>query len=107
MKINGVEYRNVPLDFNAVCKLEDMGVDITSVDEKVMTTARAYAALCMRKPMGAAGEEIEKHVMNGGSLNEIYEAFAAEVEKSGFFRALQKQAEEAVQSESESRKDEA
>lgn len=100
MKINGIEYRNVPLDFNAVCKLEDMGVDITSVDEKIMSTARAYAALCMRKPVSVAGQEIEKHVMNGGTLNEIYEAFGAEVEKSGFFQALQKQAE-AEQTESE------
>lgn len=94
MKINGIEYRNIPLDFNAVCKLEDMGVDITNVDEKVMTTARAYVALCMHKPVSVAGQEIEQHVMNGGTLNEIYEAFAAEVEKSGFFQALQKQAEE-------------
>lgn len=105
MKINGIEYRNVPLDFNAVCKLEEMGVDITNVDEKAMTTARAYAAMCMRKPVSVAGEEIEKHVMNGGTLNEIYKAFTAEVEKSGFFRALQKQAE-AAQQEDESKANE-
>ena len=95
MIINGKEYRNIPLDFNAVCKLEEMGVDITNVDEKVMTTARAYVALCMHKPVSIAGQEIEQHVMNGGTLNEIYDAFSAEVEKSGFFQALQKQAEEA------------
>lgn len=107
MKINGKHYNSVPLDFNAVCKLEDMGVDISSVDEKVMTTARAYAALCMRKPLNLAGEEIEKHVMNGGTLNEIFEAFSAEVEKSGFFQALQKQAENAAQAENESSETEA
>lgn len=103
MIINGIEYRNMPLDFNAVCKLEDMGVDITNVDEKAMTTARAYAAMCMRKPLHVAGEEIEKHVMNGGSINVIFEAFASEVEKSGFFRALQKQAVEDEQAEAESK----
>lgn len=101
MKINGIEYRNAPLDFNAVCKLEEMGVDITNVDKNVMTTARAYAALCMHKPVAVAGAEIEKHVMNGGTLNEIYEAFSAEVEKSGFFRALQKQAEAQTENETE------
>lgn len=99
MKINGIEYKNVPLDFNAVCKLEEMGVDITNVDGMVMTAARAYAALCMRKPVSVAGQEIEKHVMSGGTLNEIYEAFGAEVEKSGFFQALQKQAEAQTESE--------
>ena len=107
MKINGIEYKNVPLDFNAVCKLEDMGVDISNVDEKAMTAARAYAALCMRKPLNMVGEEIEKHVLNGGTLNEIFEAFSAEVEKSGFFRALQKQAEESAQAENESSETEA
>lgn len=101
MKINGNEYRNVPIDFNAVCKLEDMGVDISNIDGKIMTVARAYAALCMRKPLEAAGKEIEEHVQNGGTLNSIYEVFAAEVEKSGFFRALQKQTEEAAKDEVE------
>jgi hypothetical protein len=101
MKINGNEYRNVPIDFNAVCKLEDMGVDIANIDGKVMTVARAYAALCMRKPIEFAGKEIEKHVQNGGTLNDIYEAFAAEVEKSDFFRALQKQAEAAAMDKDE------
>lgn len=101
MKINGIEYKNAPIDFNAVCKLEDMGVDISDIDGKVMTVARAYAALCMRKPVEVAGKEIEKHVQNGGSLNTIYEVFAAEVEKSDFFRALQKQSEKAANSETE------
>ena len=99
MKINGTEYRNAPIDFNAVCKLEDMGVDISDIDGKVMTVARAYAALCMRKPVDVAGKEIEEHVQNGGSLNTIYEVFAAEVEKSDFFQALQKQMEKAAKDE--------
>lgn len=102
MKINGVEYKNVPIDFNAVCKLEDMGVDISNIDGKVITLARAYAALIMRKTPEQAGKEIEKHVQNGGTLNEIYEVFAAEIEKSDFFRALRKNPEEAANEEIES-----
>lgn len=101
MKINGIEYKNVPIDFNAVCKLEDMGVDISNIDGKIMTVARAYAALCMRKPLDVAGKEIEKHVRSGGSLNAVYEAFAAEVEKSDFFQALQNQTEENETKETE------
>lgn len=93
MVINGKEYKSVPLDFNAVCKLEDMGVSLTDMDGKVMTVARAYGALCMRKGIEAAGREIEEHVKHGGLLNPIYEAFAAEVEKSGFFQALKSQSE--------------
>lgn len=101
MVINGKEYKNIPVDFNTVCKLEDMGVNITDMDGKVMTVARAYGALCMRKTIEAAGREIEEHVKNGGSLNPIYEAFAAEVEKSGFFQALRVQSEEGLNRKAE------
>ncbi len=93
MILNGKEYRNVPLDFNAVCRLEEMGVNISDIDGHIMTAARAYAALCMRKPLSIAGMEIEAHVVAGGSMREIFDAFNSEVEKSGFFQALQIQSE--------------
>lgn len=93
MILNGKEYRNVPLDFNAVCRLEEMGVNISDIDGHMMTAARAYAALCMRKPLAVAGKAIEAHIVSGGSMREIFEAFSAEVEKSDFFQALQMQSE--------------
>ena len=88
MILNGKEYRNAPLDFNAVCRLEEMGVNLNRMGDCPMTTARAYAALCMRKPLSMAGAEIEAHIIGGGSIHAILEAFSQEVEKSGFFQAL-------------------
>lgn len=101
MIINGKEYKNVPITFNTFCKLEEMGVDIKSIESKMFMSARAYAVLCMKKPAAIAGEEIEKHVINGGSINDIVEPFVKELEKSDFFQALAKQTAEATEEEAE------
>lgn len=91
MIINGKEYKNVPITFNTFCKLEDMGVDVANIDSKLFTSARAYAGLCMKKPAAYVGNEIEQHIINGGTINEIIEVFAKELEKSDFFQAMAKQ----------------
>ena len=94
MIINGKEYKNVPITFNVFCKLEEMGVNLHNIEDKLFSSAIAYAVLCMKKPAALAGEEIEKHIINGGSINDIIEVFAKELEKSGFFQAMAKQATE-------------
>ena len=93
MIINGTEYKNRELNFNTACRLEDMGVSLLDMKDKTLSAARAYAALCMRKPLMQAGNEIEAHVANGGGLAEIIEAFGKAVDESGFFQQLIKQAE--------------
>lgn len=94
MIINGVEYKNRDLTFNAACRLEDMGVSLLDMKDKTLSAARAYAALCMRKPLVTAGNEIEEHVANGGGLDTIIEAFGKAVDESGFFQRLIQQAQE-------------
>ena len=59
-----------------------------------MSAARAYAAICMHKPLRIAGVEIEAHIVNGGTLADILEPFNKKAEESGFFQALRKKAEE-------------
>lgn len=95
MTINGKYYKDVDMDFNTVCEMESMGVPITSIEGNVLSAARAYAAICMHKPLKAAGAEIEAHVLAGGSMKDIYEVFGRKVEESGFFRSLRESAEEA------------
>ena len=94
MTINGKFYREAELDFNAVCEMENMGVSIQNIDDNIMSAARAYAAICMRKPLRLAGAEIEAHIVNGGTLADILEPFNKKAEESGFFQALRKKAEE-------------
>lgn len=93
MTINGKYYRDVDLDFNTVCELEGMGVPIANIEDNVLSAARAYAAICMHKPPKLAGAEIEAHVIGGGSLKEIYDAFSRKAEESGFFQSLRSTAE--------------
>ena len=88
MKINGTEYTMPELNFNTMCKLEDMGVSLTEMDQKVLTTVRGFLALAMDDDMEKAGMEIEQHLASGGSLDPLMESINKAVNESGFFRAL-------------------
>ena len=95
MTINGKFYREAELDFNTVCEMENMGVSIVNgIEDNIMSAARAYAAICMHKPLMLAGAEIEAHIVNGGALVDILEPFTKKANESGFFQALRKKAEE-------------
>lgn len=92
--INGKEYTPVPFDFNTVCDLEDAGFSLEEFDVKQMKAVRAYFALCAGLSAEQAGREINEHVLKGGNLTGIGEALREELDKSDFFRALQKGTEE-------------
>jgi len=51
--------------------------------------------MCMGVKADQAGEEIEKHILNGGTMEEIADVLRQAVEESGFFQALSKRAETA------------
>lgn len=91
-EINGKEYSGKPFDFNLVCDLEDMGVTIENMTEKVYGTVRAYIALCMNSSRAEAGREMEEHYINGGDFEEAAEVMTEEMEKSDFFQELIKRA---------------
>lgn len=100
MIINGRTYEAVALDFNTVCKMEAMGAPVTSIGENLLSVVRAYVSLCMKVSLNRAGEELEKHFVDGGDLKAIVEEFNAKAEESGFFRAIKRtetKAEEAVE----------
>lgn len=97
MKINNKEIKALPLTFNVVCQLEDMGYDITHIESKSMNLVRAWVAICMNKTPEEAGKEIEKHCDKGGDTMAIFEAFGKAVEDSGFFQSIQKGTTETTQ----------
>jgi hypothetical protein len=98
--INGKMYPTKEITFNTVCQFEDMGIPMSEIEAKSIMFVRAYAAMCMGKKADQAGEEIEKHIMNGGSMEDLAEVLRQAVEESGFFQALSKRAE-ATDSESQ------
>ena len=57
MIINGSKYTIPELDFNAMCMLEDMGVSLTEMDRKVLSTVRGFLALAMGGDHDRAGRE--------------------------------------------------
>lgn len=93
--INGKAYPTKEITFNTVCQFEDMGIPMSEIETKSIMFVRAYAAMCMDKKADQAGDEIEKHVMNGGSIDELADVLRQAVEESGFFQALSKRAETA------------
>ncbi len=90
MKINGKEYKIPELNFNTMCILEDQGVSLTSMDEKMLSTVRGFVSLAMGGDFDRAGDEIEAHLANGGNFDEIIKEIEGAVKESGFFRALSK-----------------
>lgn len=87
-KINGIEYKAKPFDFNLVCDLEDMGISLNNMAERNTSLIRAYFGICSGLSKEKAGKEIEQQFIKYGELNEISEALNKEMEVSDFFRSL-------------------
>lgn len=91
--VNGTEYKAKPFDFNLVCDLEDMGISLEEAGKKPMSMVRAYFGLCVGRGKEYAGKELEAHIIGGGKFDNIITAMSDEMEKSDFFRNLNKTAE--------------
>lgn len=99
--INGKLYQAREITFNTICELEDAGVSLTEIESKPISTVRSYFAICLGGNKEVAGQEIERHIINGGSLDEIMTAFREELADSDFFQALTKTANEETQENQE------
>lgn len=91
--INGKTVVAKALTFNDFCTLEDMGIDIQSIESKPMSFVRVYLALCTKSTLEQAGTEIEEHLTNGGELDGLMNAMSDAITDSGFFRSQQTGAE--------------
>lgn len=94
--VNGKEYKAKEFDFNLVCDLEDMGISLEEAEKKPMSMVRAYFALCTGKGKEYAGKEMGAHIINGGAFEDVVKAMSDEMEKSDFFRNLNKDEEQKV-----------
>jgi hypothetical protein len=101
--VNEKTYTAKEFDFNLVCDLEDMGVSMDKAKEKPLSMVRAYFALCTGRGKEYAGKEMQEHLVNGGSFDDISEVMGKEMENSDFFRSLNK-GEETENAESKSKK---
>lgn len=90
MLINGKNYIMPELNFNTMCRLEEMGVTLSDMDQKVLSTVRGFLALAIGGDLEKAGQELEAHLSKGGSLDQMLREINQAVENSGFFQGLVK-----------------
>lgn len=103
--VNNKLYKAKSFDFNLLCDLEEQGLSLEDIEKKPMSLIRTYVAFCGNLDKDRAGKEVEAHVISGGTLDAVTEVLAAEMEESGFFRALRQKAEtEESETSSESQK---
>lgn len=88
--INNKTYKAKDVTFNFMCLLEDRGLPIDQIDNKPMKVGREYLAYCGGMSSEEAGDEIEKHIISGGNLSGLYDAFTNAISESDFFQALGK-----------------
>ena len=94
--VNNIECTAKAFDFNLICDLEDMGITMQEASNKPMSMVRAYFALCTGRNREYAGKEMEKHLLNGGTFEDVMNVMSAEMEKSDFFRKITENAKEEV-----------
>ena len=86
--INGKTYLIPEVNFDAVCELEENGVDLLAMDSrhpKLATTLRGLCAWIMKVEPRVASREIEAHIKAGGNIIEVLEAVTDAMKDSGFF----------------------
>lgn len=87
--INGNKYDIPEVDFDAVCELEERGVNILNQDKsnaKLATMCRGLAAWIMGTDVHTASRELEAHVTNGGNILDIINRATDAINNSGFFK---------------------
>jgi hypothetical protein len=88
--INGKEYEIRPIDFNAICALEDKGFSLQDAAKQSMKTIRALVALVIDCDIDKAGKEVEQHIANGGKFSD-FAVLIENLTESDFFRNISRQ----------------
>lgn len=91
--INGRSYEAREIDFNFICDLQEAGINIFDLGNKILPSCRAYVAYCMGVSQEVAGEEMNQHIIKGGTFDDFITVFTEKINSSDFFRSLNKTTE--------------
>lgn len=94
--INNKVYKAKDIDYNMICDFEYEGVSMDQIQKKPMSALRLYISYCMNVSYEEAGQEIGLHLVNSGTLEDVFQIFKEAIEESTFFQAIQKKEEETV-----------
>lgn len=91
--VNNRRYEAREFDFNLICDLQEMGVnilDMSGIRKNPIGILRNYLALCMDADKDIAGSELQEHIVNGGTFEELMNVVIKMMDESDFFQALSK-----------------
>ena len=90
VKINNKNYDVPELNFAHSRRMEQMGLPVEGlIDRKyIFTAVSAFTAVVANCDAEQADYVVEQHIMGGGTLEDIYKAYAEAVQSSGFFKKL-------------------
>lgn len=85
--INSKDYNiDKVIDFNGICELEELGLNLSDLKKTKMTSIRALLAYFGETDTDTAGAEIMEHLKNGGTFEDFAPLIDCLVE-SDFFQA--------------------
>lgn len=97
VQINGNTFTVPEMNFNAICELAELGIDIMNINslrKNTIVATRSIVAWLAGVDIETAGDMIQEHIIGGGSLEEIISVFAEALENSNFLNALKERAGE-------------
>lgn len=92
--VNNKRYTAKVFDYDMQCMLEENGITLGNLSKKPQNAMRVFLAYCGEIDLSEAGVELTQHIINGGTLDGLAEAFKFALDESDFFRALKARAEE-------------
>ena len=90
VKINGKDYTVPELTFRHLPMMEKCGLtlkDMTS-SRYIFTTVEVFTAIVCEWEIEQADYLLEQHILGGGNVLTIYDAFMDAMRDSGFFKTL-------------------
>lgn len=90
VKINNKKYEVKELGFGDMVHMEEMGFSVIEAFKKkqLFSLAMAFTGIVANCDREDAENLCEQHILGGGNIADIVNAFNAAVEESGFFKKL-------------------
>lgn len=84
--VNGNTYHVPDLDFTYLVMLDKNDIKLSNITG--LAALNCFVAFCGNITESEAAKEISAHIINGGTITEVSEAYNKAVTESAFFRAL-------------------
>lgn len=90
VKINQKNYEVPEMNFRHSKIMEQMGLPLEGMMDKkyLFSAVSAFTAITAKCPPEQADHLIEQHILGGGKLEDIYQAYSQAVLDSAFFKKL-------------------